>query len=690
MGAETDANEANRELSFRAKLLLSVCALVLCTGAAITLLAVRSFRASATQLATTLFREVSQHAVTRARGFVLRAVPVVSSLKELAGDGLAIDDSDHLARQFVAVLGANPDLTWVSYGDEAGAFTGAYRTQDGVLRVNQSRIEGGKTRLVEHDVQPDGSWKLHRKDDDTGYDPRTRPFYLKAKEAKRLVWLPPYVFYEQGVPGITCADPVYDAAGALRGVLTVDFELNALSDFVAGLNVSPGSKTFVFTSDGLLLAHPNRRLIAQSGGRADGELPKLRDVDDPLAAAFAGRVASMPVPEAHKQRFEQFRITQGGVDYLASTTSFGMDRDLAWVVGVVAPESDFLAAVWRSERVAMAISLVALLLASVVAIGLAQRVSRPITSLIGFMRRVGEGNLDTRADIRGSREFRELSAELNTMIGLLRDRMALRHSLGVAMDVQQRLLPAKPPSIPGLDIAGHSTYCDETGGDYYDYLSVDEVGQRGVLIALGDVMGHGIAAALIMAGARAILRSRARGEGNLARLVTHLNDLLVNDLQGRRFMTMHLSIIDLDNMVFRWASAGHDPALIYDPVKDRFEEIDVGGLPLGVADGAEYQEAQYQPLHAGQVILIGSDGVWETANPAGELFEKDRLRDIVRQTASLSSAEIINAIIRRLDDFRGRKNPADDVTLVVLKVLGDPSRFAKQLGEDAGQRIEIE
>jgi serine phosphatase RsbU (regulator of sigma subunit) len=667
-------------MSFRAKLLLSICALVLLTGAAITLLAVRSFRSSATELATGVFRETSQHAVTRARGFVQRAVPVVASLKELAGDGLAIDDSDRLARQLADVLRANPDLTWISYGDEQGTFTGAYRTQDGVLRVNQSRIDAptGKTRLVEHNVLPDGAWQPHRTDDDTGYDPRKRPFYVKAKAAKQLVWLPPYVFYDQGVPGITAADPVYDAKGHLRGVLTVDFDLNALSDFVATINVSPSAKMFVATSDGLLVAHPDKRLMTTTGTRANGELPRLADVNDPLAAAFAKRLPSLSIPGPQQQRFEQFRIEQGGTDYLASATSFGMDGDQAWVVGVVAPEADFLAPVWRSERLAVLISLGALLGAGLLAIALSKRVSQPVTSLIGFMRRVGDGKLDERCEIGGSREFRELSMELNSMIDLLRDRLALRHSLGVAMDVQQQLLPSKPPSIAGLDIAGHSTYCDETGGDYYDYLALEQTGPRSVLIALGDVMGHGVAAALIMAGARAILRSsRLRGEGSIAALVKHLNALLVDDLGGKRFMTMHVSIIDLEHRCFRWASAGHDPALIYDPERDAFDEIDVAGLPLGVDSDADYIEGQFEPLRTGHVMLIGTDGIWETRNAAREFFGKDRLRDIVRKHADESAAEIIDAIVLELNAFRGRKNPDDDVTLVVVKVksvVTEPAR----------------
>jgi sigma-B regulation protein RsbU (phosphoserine phosphatase) len=133
-------------------------------------------------------------------------------------------------------------------------------------------------------------------------------------------------------------------------------------------------------------------------------------------------------------------------------------------------------------------------------------------------------------------------------------------------------------------------------------------------------------------------------------------------------MTMHLSIIDLEKGVFRWASAGHDPALIYNPADDHFEEIDAAGLPLGVNDDSDYVEAQYEPLMAGHVILVGTDGIWETRNPQDEEFGKDRLRAIIRETADRSAADIIDAIVSRLDAFRGRKNPEDDVTLVVVKV----------------------
>src|SRR5262249_28991032 len=232
-------------LTFRAKLVFGVCGLVLLTGAVVLWLAHRSARASTEALIGAVFREVSGRAVAHTRGFVLRAGPVVESLGQLADKGLAIDDPEQLAPQLLAVLKANPGLSWVSYSDESGSFIGANRTPEGGMLINYSHIVNGKTKLVEYDTLPDGTRKILKSEDDSGYDPRGRPFYLGAKQAGRLVWLPPYVFYWQWVPGITCAVPVKDASGKLRGVLTADFDLNALSDFVAGLSVSEHSKVFL-------------------------------------------------------------------------------------------------------------------------------------------------------------------------------------------------------------------------------------------------------------------------------------------------------------------------------------------------------------------------------------------------------------------------------------------------------------
>src|SRR5262249_38684588 len=243
------------------------------------------------------------------------------------------------------------------------------------------------------------------------------------------------------------------------------------------------------------------------------------------------------------------------------------------------------------------------------------------------------GDLDASAAFGGSREFRNLADALNRMIADLRDRLRILHSLGVAMEVQQRLLPSGPPKVHGLDVAGQSTYCDETGGDYYDFLVLDKATSDSVLVALGDVMGHGVAAALVMAGVRSVLRDRATAAGDLAELMGRLNRPVEADTGGNRFMPMPLSVIGSGMRAMRLVSAGHDPVIVYDPATAAFSEVGEGDLPLGVTDNTEYREQTFAPLRPGQVLFIGTDGVWEMPDAGGHQFGKERLREGLREGA---------------------------------------------------------
>jgi sigma-B regulation protein RsbU (phosphoserine phosphatase) len=372
------------------------------------------------------------------------------------------------------------------------------------------------------------------------------------------------------------------------------------------------------------------------------------------------------------QDFNRFNFSHDGTDYFGSATSFRVGEDLVWVVGVVAPKSDFVGDVWRTQAFALLAAGAAVLAAVALAFALASTVSKPVQSLIGFMQRVGGGDLEAKAEFGGSGEFRDLAEALNRMIADLRDRLRLRHSLGVAMEVQQRLLPAHAPVVNGLDVAGHSTYCDETGGDYYDFLVLDRTAQDSVLVALGDVMGHGVAAALVMAGVRAVLRDRAVVAGDLSDLMGRLNRLISADHGGDRFMTMHLSVIDSPTRTMRWVSAGHDPAIIYDTVLGSFEEVGEGDLPLGVLDDTTYTELSHGPMTPGQVMVIGTDGVWEMPNDKGEQFGKDRLRDVIREGGQGSAEDISRMLRERLANFRGDAKAVDDVTFVIIKIPSSP------------------
>jgi phosphoserine phosphatase RsbU/P len=144
--------------------------------------------------------------------------------------------------------------------------------------------------------------------------------------------------------------------------------------------------------------------------------------------------------------------------------------------------------------------------------------------------------------------------------------------------------------------------------------------------------------------------------------------MLAADLDGSRFMTMHLAVVDVrSGGNYRWVSAGHDPALTYDATTGCFDERDEGGLPLGILASGTYEEHSFGPLRAGQVIVVGTDGIWEMPNAHGEQFGKERLREVIRGAAAGTAAEIVDAIVASLSRFRGDCRLVDDVTLVVMK-----------------------
>jgi sigma-B regulation protein RsbU (phosphoserine phosphatase) len=181
-------------------------------------------------------------------------------------------------------------------------------------------------------------------------------------------------------------------------------------------------------------------------------------------------------------------------------------------------------------------------------------------------------------------------------------------------------------------------------------------------------MGHGVAAALVMAGVRAVLRDRATAAGSLAELMGRLNKLISADHGGDRFMTMYLAVIESSTRTVRWVSAGHDPVIVYDPADGAFSEVGEGDLPLGVVDDTEYREQTAGPFRAGQVLFIGTDGVWEMPDAKGDQFGKDRLREVIRESAAGTANDITRAVRERLTAFRGETKSVDDVTFVVVKL----------------------
>jgi serine phosphatase RsbU (regulator of sigma subunit) len=245
----------------------------------------------------------------------------------------------------------------------------------------------------------------------------------------------------------------------------------------------------------------------------------------------------------------------------------------------------------------------------------------------------------------------------------------IKQSLDLAREVQQNLLPNTNPQMEKLDIAGRSIYCDETGGDYYDFITVDSGDKGQLAIAIGDVSGHGISSALLMATVRSALRQRMSQPGNSGGIVSDVNRQLVQDVEDSgQFMTMFYLNIDTTKRQAHWVRAGHDPAVFYDPVANSFEELAGSGIALGIDENWKYQEYIKTDLKSGQIIFLSTDGIWEAFNQKGDMFGKERIYDIIRENSSSSADQIINILLASLKNFQQGAQIEDDITLVVIKM----------------------
>jgi sigma-B regulation protein RsbU (phosphoserine phosphatase) len=246
-----------------------------------------------------------------------------------------------------------------------------------------------------------------------------------------------------------------------------------------------------------------------------------------------------------------------------------------------------------------------------------------------------------------------------------------KKALALAGEVQKSLLPQDRPTIQGLDIAGRNVSCDEIGGDYFDFLWQRDTRKGPFSVVVGDISGHGVDSALLMTTARAFLRMRASQPGSIADIVSAMNRHLTRDvLETGRFMTLFYLSIDPANDRLDWVRAGHDPALLYDPGRDEFTELRGSGVALGVKEDFDYRENRMGGLANGQIIAVGTDGIWEAVNSQGEMFGKERFREIIKNNAEAGSETILNAVYNELNRFTRGQKSEDDITLVIIKVDG--------------------
>jgi sigma-B regulation protein RsbU (phosphoserine phosphatase) len=310
-----------------------------------------------------------------------------------------------------------------------------------------------------------------------------------------------------------------------------------------------------------------------------------------------------------------------------------------------------------------------LIFGSLITMLVSRNLTLPFGEIIQTLRGVRNGQFDKKVRVTTNDEIGYTGDVINEMTEGLIERERMQQSLNLAKEVQQNLLPKRNLKVNGFDIAGKSIYCDETGGDYYDFISIEDADKQKIGVAIGDVSGHGISSALLMATVRSSLRQRASLPGSIANIISDVNRQLVQDVEDSgQFMTMFFLALSTESKQLEWVRAGHDPAMLYDPGSDSFNELSGSGIALGVDGGWIYENNKKTDLSKGQIIFLSTDGVWEVRNKKGEMLGKEPILNAIRQNASSDATQIIDAIFDILDKFIGEVKIEDDITSVVIKM----------------------
>ena len=240
----------------------------------------------------------------------------------------------------------------------------------------------------------------------------------------------------------------------------------------------------------------------------------------------------------------------------------------------------------------------------------------------------------------------------------------IERELETARSIQQGLLPKERPAIQGFEVAGASYPAQEVGGDYFDFIELQN-GKWG--IALGDISGKGIPAALLMSNLQATLRSQAWTSPGIVDCVTQTNRILCRNTESNKFVTLFYAELEPETRGFRYINAGHNFPLLLTHANE-FRSLETGGLVLGMLPDWTFED-ELLKLEPGDMVVIYSDGMTEAENDREEQFGVDRLKSLMLENRTLPAQEIIDRLYREVTAFSGPEKQDDDVTVVVVKAV---------------------
>lgn len=250
-----------------------------------------------------------------------------------------------------------------------------------------------------------------------------------------------------------------------------------------------------------------------------------------------------------------------------------------------------------------------------------------------------------------------------------------KFEIETARNIQRSFLPDSEPQLKGFDIAAFSLPALEVGGDFYDFIPISE-NKWGLVIA--DVSGKGFPAALFMALSRTCVRANAIGKTTACEAITMANNLICHDEKSGMFVTLFYATLDKNTQQLNYVNAGHNPPLMISEKESRIVMLTAKGIALGVMPDISLEEQEIH-LHEGETIVFYTDGITEAVNSQKELFGEKRLARLIQDNRNLTAKELIKRVEQEIVTFSEGQPQFDDITLMVVKVLG-PTKIIPPVG----------
>jgi sigma-B regulation protein RsbU (phosphoserine phosphatase) len=514
------------------------------------------------------------------------------------------------------------------------------------------------------------------------YDPRERPWYTAAVKDKGNVIFTQ--FYEDGFGTgmvLTAAKAVVGRDGKLIGVAAIDIQLDALKQLVLSTQVANTGYVFILDKYGTYIIHPDL---------GTNEFKHFKDYDN---VPFAEGLRRMMNGERGFIKEE----TDDGVMYLAFSPLAAAD----WSVGVILPESEILSAketlgihmaeiadkasadmsamsasiIWKF----LGISTISICIFLIIGMYIAHVISRPILELSKGVALFGDGAFENRVDVKTQDEIGELASVFNKMADNIVKNMKdiekaaaeqerINGELRIAAQIQSDMLPdviTKYKNHPGINIFASVEPALEMGGDLYDIFFVDN-DKRKLCEVVADVSGKGISSAMFMVMTKTLIRNYMFSGYNPAETLAKANNRLCEDNPSNMFVTVFISITDLDSGERQYAQAGHNP-VAYCPKGGEYNFIEVEKtMPLGFFPDNEYPLYRAKVM-TGDKFFYYTDGVTEALDAKDKEWGADSLIAALNENCQYSCLETAENVKRGISEHRGDALQSDDITILVTE-----------------------